>query len=334
MAAALSHREALIHQPLRLAWRPYGFELPAVLVTAHGAIKNRRGWLLRLEAADGRLGWGELVDWQQGSALAKALQQLPALLDRAALEDWLTAGPAPLAFALGSALAELDGAITEWLAPPASAHLLPAGPVALGALETLLARDSLRDGDPGQTRFTVKWKVAAASLETEFEVLTSLLACLPPWAKLRLDANGGWDRASADQWASRLGDEPRLEWLEQPLAPHDQSGLEALARRLPVALDESLRQGLAWAGDWQGWQVRRPSLEGDPRPLLAALQAGQPHWMVSTALETGIGRRWLHHLAALQIQGPTPTAPGLAPGWCPEGPLFATDPEQVWEAAG
>jgi O-succinylbenzoate synthase len=55
--------------------------------------------------------------------------------------------------------------------------------------------------------------------------------------------------------------------------------------------------------------------------------------MLSTSFETGIGRRLLEHLAALQADGPTPTAPGLAPGWRPEGPLFAADPQQVWEAA-
>jgi o-succinylbenzoate synthase len=55
--------------------------------------------------------------------------------------------------------------------------------------------------------------------------------------------------------------------------------------------------------------------------------------MLSTALETGIGRRLLLHLAALQAEGPTPAAPGLAPGWRPEGALFAADPHLVWEAA-
>jgi hypothetical protein len=84
---------------------------------------------------------------------------------------------------------------------------------------------------------------------------------------------------------------------------------------------------------WPGWQVRRPLLEGDPRSLLAAFEAGQPRWMVSTALETGIGRRWVDHLAALQALGPTPTAPGLAPGWCPQGDLFSADPQLVWQAA-
>ena len=79
--------------------------------------------------------------------------------------------------------------------------------------------------------------------------------------------------------------------------------------------------------------MRRPLLEGDPRPLLRQLQECVPYRMLSTAFETGIGRRWLHHLAALQQQGPTPVAPGLAPGWCPSGPLFSDDPYAVWEAA-
>ena len=85
---------------------------------------------------------------------------------------------------------------------------------------------------------------------------------------------------------------------------------------------------------WLGWQVRRPTVDGDPRPLLRALQDGMAHRMVSTAFETGIGRRWLHHLAALQWVGPTPVAPGLAPGWCPEGNLFSDEPALVWAAAG
>ena len=62
------------------------------------------------------------------------------------------------------------------------------------------------------------------------------------------------------------------------------------------------------------------------------LAAGTPRLMLSTAFETGIGRRLVAHLAALQAKGPTPTAPGLAPGWRPQGPLFAADPQRVWES--
>ena len=130
------------------------------------------------------------------------------------------------------------------------------------------------------------------------------------------------------------GADPRLQWLEQPLAVDDLDGLNRLAERLPVALDESLQAHPAWREQWQGWQVRRPLLEGDPRPLLRQLRQGRPRLMLSTAFETGIGFRWLALLSRLQWQGPTPAAPGLAPGWCPEGPLFSAEPDQVWAAAG
>jgi O-succinylbenzoate synthase len=180
----------------------------------------------------------------------------------------------------------------------------------------------------------VKWKVAAAGETPERQLLAALLARLPATARLRLDANGGWDRPTAARWAEALASEARLEWLEQPLVPADVEGHRQLAGRLPVALDESLRQFPSLYRDWSGWQVRRPALEGDPRPLLVALQAGQPRRMLSTALETGIGGRLVAHLAALQQRGPTPTAPGLAPGWRPEGALFSTDPELVWATAG
>ena len=180
---------------------------------------------------------------------------------------------------------------------------------------------------------TVKWKVAAGPDPEERAVLEQLLVRLPHGSRLRLDANGGWDRGTAQAWAERLASEPRLEWLEQPLAPGDLEGLEALAAVVPVALDESLQLDPLLGSRWCGWQVRRPALEGDPRPLLRQLLAGTPRLMLSTAFETGIGRRFLAHLAALQQDGPTPTAPGLAPGWRPAGALFEPDPELVWAAA-
>lgn len=181
--------------------------------------------------------------------------------------------------------------------------------------------------------FTVKWKVAAMEDSRERSLLERVLKLLPPGSRLRLDANGGWDRATAWAWAERLADQPSLEWLEQPLSPTDRDGLARLAIRVPVALDESLHDGGPAAVRWPGWQVRRPSQDGDPRPLLRALESGVSRLVVSTAFETGIGRRWLHHLAALQMSGPTPAAPGLAPGWTPIGGLFESNPETVWESA-
>jgi O-succinylbenzoate synthase len=307
-------------------------------------LREKRGWLLRLtDAAGPAIGWGEAAPLEE--------PEVGAVAD--VLEGWRRSGPPPdsgafeallpqlppcLAFAVGAALAELEGQMASgWLDAPPSARLLPAGEVAVACLEPLLA--AAEGMEPLEQALTVKWKVAAAHDRLEREVLEQLLQRLPPSARLRLDANGGWNRATASAWADRLAAEPRLAWLEQPLDPDDLEGLSALAERIPVALDESLQRHPELRGRWPGWQVRRPSQEGDPRPMLARLRAGappEPHaagLALSTAFETGIARRWLSHLAALQALGPAPVVPGLAPGWQPAGNLASPEPERVWQAA-
>jgi O-succinylbenzoate synthase len=288
---------------------------------------EKRGWLLRLQAGGG-VGWGEAAPLVGGlEPLAAAIAALGAAVERGALERALPALPPALGFALGAALAELDGLPRRrWLPAPPPALLLPAGEAALAALAAA-----------GALPCTCKWKVAAADDRLERQVLERLLQRLPPGSRLRLDANGGWTLSTALAWAERLRGEDRLEWIEQPLDPLDRQGLAELRRRcpgLPLALDEALLECPGLRERWDGWQVRRPGQEGDPRPLLAELERGRPRLMVSTSFETGIARRWLHHLAALQAEGPTPVAPGLAPGWQAAGGLGSDDPESVWRAAG
>ena len=314
---------------LQLQWRPFGFALPKPLVTAAINVQQRRGWLLRLQSFQGDLGWGEAAPLDgQLKPVAEAIAALDATHGADELERLLEIGrlPPTLAFALGAALAELAGLPRRrWLPPPPAAHLLPAGPAAIEVFEQL---------EPKLGPAPVfKWKLAVFPDALERELLEQLLQRLPATARLRLDANGGWSQATAASWARRLAAEPRLQWLEQPLAPADQSGLEALAAQVPVALDESLQCQPGLRTSWTGWQVRRPSQEGDPRALLAALELGTPRLMLSTAFETGIGRRWLEHLAALQAEGPTPAAPGLAPGWQAPGALASVDPAAVWASA-
>jgi len=360
--------QGLVH----LEWRPFAFSLPSPLLTASGGVGGKRGWLLRLETATGAVGWGEAAPlawtaneaaaYQLHAGLVSAIRELGLTVERSKLEQLLPQLPLTMGFALGAALAEIDGMVGPlaggWLRSPPSAWLLPAGEAAITRLERLLEQvngvsssseshaapsddgcspgspDALLKGrEPGQGSLTLKWKVVALEDGKERMLLERLLERFPPSCRLRLDANGGWERATARAWADRLADEPSLEWLEQPLPPSDPEGLKYLADRVPVALDESLRSDPALRRHWPGWQVRRPSQEGDPRPLLIGLRAGQSWRMVSTGFETGIGRRWLHQLAALQARGPTPAAPGLAPGWTPTGGLFSTDPEEVWEAA-
>jgi len=330
---------------LSLCWRPFSFPLPAALHTAAGTLSRRRGWLLRLETPSGACGWGEAAPLAFGAAAEAALQDCESALKRLGprptrgeVERLLPALPAPLAFALGAALAEADGLVGSataggWRQAPPSAWLLPAGEGVLPAARAALDNWAPQEG-PQSFPLTLKWKVGVHPAHLEQAWYEELAGLLPAGARLRLDANGGWDRPTAWSWAERLAGDRRLEWLEQPLDPADQEGLEALDRLVPVALDESLLRQPDLRHRWKGWQVRRPSQEGDPRPLLRELEGGRPRWMVSTSFETGIGQRWLAHLAAQQAEGPTPTAPGLAPGWQAPGKLGAHTPETVWRASG
>ena len=315
---------------MQLEWRPYRFALHPPMVTACGPWSERCGWLLRLEdPQSSRLSWGEAAPMAHEHALcAASISALPTELSTGELNDRLVAMPGPVAFAIGLALAELEGLLGDgWLPAPASALLLPAGGDAITALQQALSRQS------NPSAFVAKWKVGVLDCGRELQVLEQLLEQLPVGAQLRLDANGGWDRATAGRWALRLEQEAKLQWLEQPLTPSDHAGLLALARRLPVALDESLRDGAGVPSDWPGWRAHKPALEGDPRPLLQQLEIGAPRRMVSTALETGIGGRAIAHLAALVSRGPTPCAAGMAPGWGASGDLASQDPQLVWEAA-
>lgn len=343
-ATLVSAASAVGGEEVHLSWRPFRFPLPAPLRTAAGCLTHRHGWLLRLHTASGGRGWGEAAPLDFGpaeggglDACAEALQALGARQPREALERGLPSLPPAVAFALGAALAEADGLVGPvaggWRQAPPSAWLLPAGEAALAAARALLegwASSSLGGGNPP----TWKWKVGVHPAPQEQAWYQDLAECAPPGARLRLDANGGFDRDTAWSWAELLRGDGRLEWLEQPLDPADHEGLEALARAVPVALDESLRRRPELRRLWPGWQARRPSQEGDPRPLLRELEEGRPWVMVSTSFETGIGQRWLAHLAALQAEGPTPTAPGLAPGWRAPGALASDCPETVWFAAG
>ena len=252
---------------VRLAWRSFAFDLERPLVTAAGVVRAKRGWLLRLRNERGQQGWGEAAPLQLEArqtlaplpALATAIAELGEAQPRELLEAYL-AGPAcppSLGFALGAALAEADGLVggegapapahgasatgQRWWPAPPGAELLPAGEAMLPALEQLLHRAAGASGP-----LSVKWKVAAGADGQERSLLELLLAQLPANARLRLDANGGWSRATAWGWAERLAGEARLQWLEQPLASGDQAGQEALAAPEGIAW---LRQmAVIWVG--------------------------------------------------------------------------------------
>lgn len=140
-----------------------------------------------------------------------------------------------------------------------------------------------------------KWKVGVGRVEDELGILDDLLAALPSFARLRLDANGGWDRRQAARWLVRCAERP-IEFIEQPLDPRDEDGLRGLAADYPVtlALDESvvrLAEARRWqAAGWAGVFVIKPALCGPLREIEGWARATSADVVLSSAIETVVGR--------------------------------------------
>jgi o-succinylbenzoate synthase len=245
--------------------------------TAHGNWDFREGLYIRLERPDGTVGFGEACPVPHfGSETVEADEALVRSLGSRIGGDALAGVPGELC-ALRNALARAMGGTAP--APLqrslAVAALLPAGRAALLAAPPL--------ADAGFRVF--KWKVAVGAADDERAILDDLAGILPPGSRVRLDANGGWDRRTAQQWMDHAVGRP-VEFVEQPVA-RDSRGCEdslmglAADYPVPVALDEDL--------GWQGIFVIKPSLLGDPRAVLARLLAAEAKVVFSSALETGIG---------------------------------------------
>jgi len=316
--------------------KPFSFQLTRKLITSQGIIHNKIGFLLQIKDSDGNCGWGEVspIEKNELKECIESLNFIGRITTKDSIENYLYELPGALAFGLGASLADLENLsireldfegfdITE------SSYLLPTDIDPLESIVKYLDRSNKE-----KSSRTIKWKVSNQENNfNEEKTLQKILNILPKNFKLRIDPNGGWSRQKAQEWSSELKNETRLQWIEQPLPSKDIEGLFSLANQIPIALDESLIEFPYLRKIWKSWQIRRPALDGDPRLLLKELEKEDSRTVISTAFETGIGRRWINHLAARQVKGKNPCAPGLAPGWCPKGPLFDNNPKLVWEAA-
>jgi len=320
----------------RLCWRPFSLWR----WRRDGQQGRDQGLQVELEDPRGRKAAGEVsplperrrsgADPLHGDhlqALQRQLEPLDATAGRRHLDHWLrhtTCGHPCTAFAVGSALWRLEQQRHRHNAPPLSdggdnpaadpawptVGVLPAGPPALTALERGLAR--------GWRCW--KWKIGALPWRQEQPLLAALLSRLASVeGELRLDANGRLKAEELAPWLEAAAD-PRIRWLEQPLAPTDPL-LERLLSSPPIpdvqlALDESLTQLdqveelLRAPPENRPLLVIKPSQLGDPRRLAGLLRAWPGRCVVSTGFEGPLGRAVVHDLARLAAVGGSP-APGL-----------------------
>ncbi|RXK55857.1 o-succinylbenzoate synthase [Oleiharenicola lentus] len=275
----------------RFSYRAYRLPLRFPLRTAHGLWAEREGMIVRLQAEGGGVGWGEVapIPWFGTETVAEAEEVCRGLGDKVTAEALQTVPErfGCLRFALACAFP------AAWLGDPAQQQakrlpvtaLLPAGRAVLDAMPPKL--------ESGYLSF--KWKVGVGDPADELALLDDVLAQLPGYAKLRLDANGAWDRRTATKWLARCADRP-VEFVEQPLAPADEDGLRGLAGDFPVtlALDESvarLVEAKRWQAEgWRGVFVIKPALAGPLDELAAWVETTKADVVLSSAIETALGR--------------------------------------------
>lgn len=336
----------------RLSYRRYALPFRGPVRTAHGLWPVREGMLVRLESSEGRIGYGEAapLPWAAGEtvdAIEATCRTLGEEVDTAAL-----AAVPPEQGCLRSALQAASGQLPEVPATTARpvAALLPAGRAALPLL-----------GPKAEAGFRVfKWKVGVGEVQEELGWLDELCARLPTGGKLRLDANGAWDRRTAERWLDRCAERP-VEFVEQPCFAAATEGAAAQQKiedmllglagdfPTPLALDESIQTDhdlTRWQGSgWPGFYVLKPGLMGDMAGGLAGLRKAGARVVFSSALETAVGARaalhrafaWDGEVFALgfgvwplftepALNGPTAT-PFMR--WAD---VTALDPEAAWNA--
>lgn len=293
----------------RFAWRRYRLPFARTVRTAHGVWAEREGAIVRLANDAGVVGYGEAapIPWF-GTETADEIEAGCRALGDGVTTETLRAVPERLGClrgALAAARAGDAGALKHDYLPVAA--LLPAGEAARAVL-----------GEKAEAGFRVfKWKVGVADARAEMGQLDALCGELPGGARLRLDANGGWDRRTAERWLALCAERP-VEFVEQPCFAA-RSGGEAAQRRAedvlrglaedyptPIALDESLVGAgdvARWVGaGWRGVFVVKPSLLGDATGALAKLAAAKANVVFSSALETAVGARTALR-CALQWEG-------------------------------
>lgn len=308
---------------LRFSSRKYRKAFAAPVRTAHGVWAEREGIFVRVEdPASGRVGYGEIapIAWFGGETLAAA-EEILRKLGNEVTDDVLALVPERLGsvrFALEAALAVARGDVFapgEKRLPVAA--LLPAGRAAIEVLAQRLEGGFL----------AFKWKVGVARAEEELPLLDELLARLPSYARLRLDANGAWDRRTAERWLERCAERP-VEFVEQPAAADRVDLLLGLANDYPVklALDEAVST-VASAREWQarGWPgvfVVKPAIAGAWTEVAAWIEATKADVVFSSALESALGRAQILRRVFAQ---PALTTRALGFG---VGPLFG---DRVWD---
>jgi len=317
---------------LKFKKKSYYFNLSAKVKNSKTIYFTKSGWIIKLTNNDKKIGFGEVSPLlkEDLNKCEKQLNMIPENVRVLNLSEQIKFFHPCIQSAINSAFAEINGKIIfkenyYFNEIDKTAILLNPDNVISDLNEIKKSQSNI-----GKS-VTIKWKVALKNNNEEEAILEEILSQIGNNIKLRIDANGSWRREIANRWADILKDNKNIDWLEQPLCVDDIDGLSELNKKIPIALDESLLKFPTLIDEWKGWQIRRPSQEGNPVKLLRELENKKALISIGTSFETGIGRRWLYHLSSLQLQGPTPKVPGLAMNKFPHSFLFLNEAKKIWD---
>lgn len=234
------------------------------LTISRGTTAQTRNVFVEIEQ-DGIYGWGEASPFSVGEQpqttdeIARSLQKIAPLLkavsplERQRIEQLMLVTRLPAA-----ARAALDVALHDWLGKQAGLPLwqiwgldcdriVPTS-VTIGINSPAAAQQRVLDWlgkgtveTPWQGIQALKLKLGSpAGIEADKAMVLAVQTVAPHIPKVSVDANGGWDLATALRMSDWLA-EKGVTYLEQPLAKGQEGDLPELYARspLPIFVDES-----------------------------------------------------------------------------------------------
>ncbi|NEQ46264.1 MAG: dipeptide epimerase [Leptolyngbya sp. SIOISBB] len=241
---------------MQVSITPFTVHKRVALTISRGTSAQSVNLWVRVQA-DGIEGWGEATAFSVGTH-TETTEQLTAELTALApqLADFHPLERQRLAPVLANlstaARAAMDVALHDWLGKQAQLPLWQLwgldrnriGPTAItvGINSPEKAVHRLQQWQAQLTDLpSVKIKLGSpAGMQADQAMMAALLAEIPADTKVSIDANGGWDLATAIAMANWLA-EHGIAYLEQPLPVELDSQLEELSARspLPIFVDES-----------------------------------------------------------------------------------------------